>query len=156
MDTILVLSRDRLEQDGLLKVTGRDIAEGEYAFTLTERRWWRFKGADLAEASAAVSAVRAAAGLGDRQAALIDYVSKHPAGIRAADVATDFDMDQATARTYLNRLASAGRISNPSRGLYTPVASVASVAWQIPSLADDRNTRNTRNAPRGVAEVFEV
>jgi hypothetical protein len=33
-DTIIVLARDRQEASGLLKVTGRDVAEGEYAVRL--------------------------------------------------------------------------------------------------------------------------
>jgi hypothetical protein len=156
-DTILVLSRDRGERSGLLRVTGRDVPEGEYALTLAQGCWWQLDGADLTEAAAAAVTARAAAGLGDRSAAIIAYISKHPAGVRGEDVAADLDMERNAARAYLGRLLEAGRIQRPHRGLYTPVATVASVASED-TATPERNTSNTSNtlvgAGRGAAEVL--
>ena len=38
-DTILVLNRDRNSDDGVLKVTGRDVVEAEYALSTSEGKW---------------------------------------------------------------------------------------------------------------------
>jgi hypothetical protein len=43
-DTVIVLSRDRQEAAGLLKVTGRDVAEGEYAVTFKDGAVWELEG----------------------------------------------------------------------------------------------------------------
>lgn len=149
-DTVLVLSRDRGEQAGLLRVTGRDIAEGAYALTLVPGSWWRLDGANLEEAAAAARTLQASAGLGDKAAGIIAYIGQHPDGVRADDIAVEFDMSSSAARVYLSRLHDAKRIQRQHRGLYTPpatpVASVASVASEpVAPLA--RNTNNERNTP---------
>jgi hypothetical protein len=143
-DTILVLSRDRGEHAGLLRVTGRDVPEGAYALTLVPGAWWRLDGANLEEASRAASSVRAAAGLGDKSAAIIAYIGQHPSGVRADDVAAEFAMQANVARAYLARLQESGRIERQHRGLYTPVANVASVASEQATPLE-RNTHNGSN-----------
>jgi hypothetical protein len=153
-DTILVLSRDRGEQAGLLRVTGRDVPEGEYALTLAQGCWWQLDGADLQAAAAAARTNRASAGLGDRSAAIIAYISKHPAGVRGEDVAADLDMERIAARVYLGRLLEAGRIQRPHRGLYTPVTSVTSVTSED-TATPERNTSNACNTPVGAALVAD-
>jgi hypothetical protein len=147
-DTILVLSRDRNEQAGLLRVTGRDVPEGEYALTFTGAQW-QLDGADLAAAAAAASTARVTAGLGDRSAAIIAYIGEHPEGVHAEDIALELVIESNAARAYLGRLLDAGRIQRPRRGLYTPVASVASVAFEG-AATSERNTSNTSNGPTGV------
>jgi hypothetical protein len=147
-DTILVLSRDRNEQAGLLRVTGRDVPEGEYALTFTHGAQWQLDGADLHAAAAAASTARVTAGLGDRSAAIIAYISKHPDGVRAEGVATALEMGTNEASTYLARLNDAGRIQRPQRGLYTPVVTVTSVTSDR-SAIPARNTHNTTNTPTG-------
>ena len=42
-------------------------------------------------------------------------------------MAEELQIGQHEARTYLGRLAESGKIARTGRGLYTPVASVASV-----------------------------
>jgi AAA domain len=153
-DTVLVLSRDRGEHAGLLRVTGRDVPEGAYALTLVPGTWWRLNGATLEEASAAAGAARASAGLGDKSAAIVAYIGQHPDGVRAEDIAIELDMPANAARTYLTRLHDARRIERVHRGVYTPVASVASVALEHPSPLE-RNTNNVRNTPsEDVAQVL--
>jgi RecA-family ATPase len=58
-DTVIVLSRDRNETSGLLKVTGRDVAEGEYAVTFKDGAVWELDGHDLATAREKAQKVRA-------------------------------------------------------------------------------------------------
>jgi hypothetical protein len=144
-DTVLVLSRDRGEHAGLLRVTGRDIPEGAYALTLVPGTWWRLDGANLEEAANAASSAKASAGLGDKSATIIAYIARHPDGVRAEDVAAELDMPANAARTYLTRLHDAGRIERVHRGVYTPVASVASVAYREP-IDLEQHTRNTNNS----------
>src|SRR5215216_2453166 len=49
-DTIVVLCRDRQDSNGLLKVTGRDVPEGEYAVRFKDGAVWELDGDDLAAA----------------------------------------------------------------------------------------------------------
>lgn len=140
-DAIVVLSRQRHDSTGLLRVTGRDIPEGEYAVVLRDGVLWQLDGRDLDQAAAAAQQRRVSDGLDQRSREVIAHVTDNPEGVRAADLAAALDMDEHTARTYLARMAEGGRIARLSRGLYTPVASVASVA------NDQRNnaTDATRN-----------
>lgn len=120
-DTTVVLVRSRGEQYGILKVTGRDVSEGEYAVTFTNASW-ALNGRDLDEAARNAQARAAIAGLGGRSADILAYVAEHPDGVRAADVAEQLDVPD--ARRYLARLADAGRVHRAARGLYTPVPTV--------------------------------
>jgi hypothetical protein len=126
-DTIVVISRPRNETQGLLKVTGRDVMEGEYAVTIDDGAW-RLIGDTLKESAEAAVTLRATANLGDRQAEILRLVNKHPECVRAGQVAEALgDIDAKETGTYLGRLFTAGKIRKPGRGLYTPVESVESV-----------------------------
>jgi AAA domain/Transcriptional regulator, AbiEi antitoxin len=125
-DTVLVLTRPREEQAGLLQVTGRDVSEDAYALTF-ERGVWSLDGHDLDDAAAAAAARRSIAGLGDRSGDVVAFVSQHADGVRQGDVGAALGIDPDTAGKYLRRLAASGRVAKPSRGLYTPVSSVRSV-----------------------------
>lgn len=140
-DFIIVLDRRRQEDDGVLKVTGRDVMEAEYAMTLSSKGQWTLKGNDLAEAAANATTVKATAGLGDRSAEVVRFAAKHAEGIRAADVADELDISKDAAGTYLQRLDKAGRINKAGRGLYTPVLSVPSVLFN-----DENNTPKEHKA----------
>jgi hypothetical protein len=144
-DTILVLDRKRNESTGLIRVTGRDVIEGEYALSF-DSGCWNLDGADFSAAAQSATSARATAGLGDRMADVIDFVNQFPDGIQAASVAENVGIPANTARTYLRRAVAANpqRLVSPKRGIYAPVASVASVALNgnDPS---ERNTNNTRN-----------
>jgi len=136
-DAIVVLSRRRNETTGLLRVTGRDIPEGEYGLVLKNGVLWQLDGRDLDQAAAAAQQRQASDGLDQRSREVIAYVTEHPEGVRAADLATALELDGHTARTYLARMAEGGRICRLTRGLYTPVASVASVATDESNNATD-------------------
>jgi len=140
-DTIIVIARSRNENSGLLKVTGRDVVEREYAVTV-EQGSWRLAGQDFDAAAGAAATIRASANLGDRSAEIIQFVAGHPEGVRIADVADAVDVSPNEASAYLGRLVHANRLCRPQRGLYAPVGSVGSVG-----LSDaDPGTSNTYNA----------
>jgi RecA-family ATPase len=124
-DTIVVLSRDRQETAGLLKVTGRDVA------------------AAREKAQKVRATTRATAGAGDRMLDVVLYAYQHPEGVRRKDVAEALEVDPKVVGVYLARGERAGRLRRAERGLYTPVTSVASVT----SEGDQDNTDNTRNTP---------
>lgn len=139
-DTITVLCRPRTETNGLLKVTGRDVEEGEYAVTLNGGTW-TLDGASLVDAERAATTSKLVGTLGDRSTEILKFAAGSPAGFAAADVAAALDIADSTARTYLGRLVDSGRLRRPARGVYTPVASVTSVAFG-PS---EHHTHNARN-----------
>ena len=72
-DTIITLSRGRGQGDGVLRVTGRDVIEADYAVTF-RGGVWALDGDTLAEARANVSRRAEAAALSDRSAEIIDFV----------------------------------------------------------------------------------
>jgi len=142
-DTIVVLSRKRTEQTGLLQVTGRDVVEREYAVTVSSGRW-RLAGESLDDAAEAAETVRATANLGDRQAEIFWFVQGHPDGVRAGEVAKAMGMRSKEAGVYLGRLLEAGKVRRPERGLYTPVVTVVSVGSGEGESPED-NSSNTSN-----------
>lgn len=125
-DSILTIERERGKDEAVLNVTSRDAAEGSYAMTFHDGAW-HLDGADLTEAANAVGTRKATSGVGDPMTQLIEEVAKHPEGIKSADLATQLHWDAAKVRTYLARAHEANRIARIKRGLYAPVASVASV-----------------------------
>ena len=135
-DTVIVLTRNRHETDGLLRVTGRDVAEGEYALNFESGSTWTLDGADLEGAADRAIQRRTADGLDERSQSILRYVGSHPGGVRANDVAQALDIDQTQTRIYLARLHESGRVTRPSRGLYTPVSSVTSVTSNGARLTD--------------------
>jgi len=86
-DTIMLIARPRNESQGLLKVTGRDVEEAEYAIKITNGGW-SLVGDSLAAAARQARTIHATANLGDLSAEVLIFVTLHPDGVRAADVAT--------------------------------------------------------------------
>jgi len=122
-DTIIVLSRDRMSKQAVLRVTSRDAAEGEYAIQQDDGHW-SLVGNTLAEASAAVEQRRAAEGVGDRMSEILTALAAFPDGARPAEIASRVGLSADDAGRYLRRAADAGRAEKKGRGLYTPVRSV--------------------------------
>lgn len=122
-DFTLNLSRQRNEDNGLLRVTGRDVIEAEYAVTVTEGRW-TLDGSELADAAAKAEQARAKNGLGDSSVAILDALAGHPDGVTPKDLAAQLDLDADTVGRYLRRFVDAGRAEKATRGRYTPVRSV--------------------------------
>lgn len=128
-DTIIVIARKRTESAGLFKVTGRDVIEREYAVTV-DGGAWRLVGTDLITSATEARTMRDTANLGDRSSEIVRFVSEHPKGVRAADVAVACGLEPDDARRYLLRLHEAGKLGKPERGLYTPrVLSVPTVLF---------------------------
>ena len=143
-DFTINLNRARGESSATLRVTGRDVREGEYAMNNVDGSWY-LDGRTLDEAERNAEQTKATAGLGDQQADIVRLVNASPGGVRASEVSNELDIDATKARVYLNRAADAGRIHKIARGLYVPVTSVTSVTPTPPETLD-RNARNTRNS----------
>lgn len=120
------VSRGRGDADGVIRVTGRDVPEGEYAVTGLPTRW-TLDGDTLRSASHKATEVRATAGLGDRSADIVRIVTDHPDGIGPTELADIIGIEPKHAGEYLRRLANAGRIAKHTRGKYTRVETVESV-----------------------------
>jgi hypothetical protein len=140
-DSVIVLTRPRDEPDGLLQITGRDVTEAAYALTF-ERGIWELDGGGLDDAADRARQRHAAMGLSDRSADVVAFVAGQPKGVRPADVAGQLGIEENAARTYLSRLAGAGRITRATRGVYVPVASDASLRS-----ANGSQQSNTSNSP---------
>lgn len=130
-DWTLNLDRARGEGEAIIRVTGRDVGEGEYAATLSQGQW-TLAGTDLDESSQIARMTTKQTGLGDDAATIVEYIDEHPEGVRTKDVAERMDWDDRKARTYLNRLVESRRVERYSRGLYTPVSSVSCVSLEQP------------------------
>lgn len=145
-DSILVIRRDRNQDEGTISVTSRDAREGEYAVTFDGARWHAV-GGDLAEAARAAESMRTKAGVGDLMADVIATVETHPEGIKAGDVATVLGEDAQTVRRYLARAHNANRIAKAARGLYAPVPTTTPVPCvplsQTPDGERDNETHET-------------
>jgi hypothetical protein len=145
-DTVVVLSRQRHEADGLLQVTGRDVTEDAYAVRFPGSGAWRLQGDSLDAAAEAAARQRVAAGLGDLSREVLDFVAEHAAGVRYRDVEAALGDN---AGRYLTRLAEAGRVRKAGRGLYVP-------ALDVDHPADATATRLAEPPARDVSEVSEV
>jgi hypothetical protein len=150
-DTIIVLARDRQESAGLVKVTGRDVAEGEYAVRFLDGAVWELQGGDLETAREKAQAVRATTGVSDRMLDVVLYVYEHPEGVRRGDVAKALDLDPRQASVYLGRAVAANRLKRAERGLYVPVISVALLS---PEALKDNNATDI-TPPGGTESLFE-
>lgn len=122
-DTIIIVRRARHEPAGLLTVTGRDVAEEEYAagFGMADGSW-TLDGGSLPAAIEAAKERKATMGVGDRMSEVIRCVHSAGKPIRAQQVADALGMTRDDAGRYLRRAAEAGRIAKHVRGLYAPLS----------------------------------
>lgn len=125
MDTIAVLVRQRQSTEGILKITGRDVPENEYALTVGDGQW-TLDGDGLAESARNARKRVETHGLGDRSTQIVELVHQNP-GIGPTALAKMMKIEPKHAGEYLRRLAESGRIANPKRGLYVPVETVEAV-----------------------------
>ena len=118
-DYILALSRRRNSDQGVLRVTGRDIVEGEYAMTTTDGVW-ELVGRTLASAAEAMHTDEDDDDrLSDRDRATIEFVNGRPT-TTPKELAEHLDVKDTIAGNVLARLAKAERIGKTGRGVYTP------------------------------------
>jgi AAA domain/Transcriptional regulator, AbiEi antitoxin len=146
-DAIVVLTRPRLQEDGLVKVTGRDIPEGEYAVRFRDGHHWALHGDGLAAAAEVARSVRATAGLGDRAADIVEAVTRLGQAT-ASDVVAEVGIDRAKVDVYLGRLVDSGRLERIKRGVYAPTPPVRSVGT-VSSNKDDPTEPNASNTSNG-------
>ena len=144
-DTIIVLARRRQAADAVLKITGRDVPEDEYALTISDGRNWQANGGSLAAAAARARQRKDAQALSATMTEVLAAVRGHPEGIRAKDLTERFG---GAVYTYLARLADAGRIDKLERGLYIPLSEVCEVSDSQVSGPDISNSGDS-----GVSEV---
>lgn len=148
-DYTVALERARGDGNALLKVSGRDVIEGEYAVTMTAGSW-ALDGDSLAAAAATARDNRTAQGVGDRMAEVVALVNRTPAGVRAEVIATALGIDKDSAGRYLRRAADAGRIDRTGRGLFKPLSEVSEVSATIlafPGIGSD--TPDATDTPSG-------
>ena len=138
-DFTLNLSRARNEDTGVLRATGRDIAESEYAVTTTDGRW-TLDGEALADAAAKAEEARETQNLGERSAEILAWVNDQDEPVSPKSVADALGIDD--AGRYMIRLAQSDRITKVGRGLYTGVRSVRSVRMDEP-----KRTLRTHRTP---------
>ena len=126
-DYILVLRRKRKSDEGTLAVTGRDVAENEYAVK-TDNGIWSLDGMDILDAAATVTtrAERQQNRLGNRSLDIMKFVASRPI-TTPADVANHLNIDAKMAGTLLARLNESGHMTKTERGKYSGVESVESV-----------------------------
>jgi hypothetical protein len=137
-DFVLVLSRKRHEDAAVLSVTGRDMAEGEYALT-ADGGLWRLDGTDLATAAETADARRSATQLGDAILDVLSVVRESDDLVTPAIVAAKLGMDPKTASKYLTRLDDRGDIIKAGRGKYMSKVSKVSKDSHPPSSATSDN-----------------
>jgi hypothetical protein len=151
-DTIIVLARARQENSGLLKITGRDVSEAEYAVEFKSSSTWELAGHSLQAALQQAAQARATVGVGDRMAEIIGYVAARPSGVGPAEVAKGLSLERHAVSAYLGRAVEAGRLHKLARGLYaplpTPVDHVDSVDSDGASTSEV-NKDNGVNTPTG-------
>lgn len=150
-DFTINLSRRRNEDDGIIRVTGRDVEEAEYAVVVTDGAW-SLSGADLADAARRAQEARDTDNIGDLSARVLEFVNSSSTPVNAATVNEALGIDR--ANTYLNRLYNSGRITRPSRGHYSSVSSVSSVSTDRSTHPFD--THDTHDTPTyGSGELDE-
>jgi hypothetical protein len=143
-DTIIVVARARGQEDGVLRVTGRDVTEAAYAVRF-RYPFWQLDGADLGEARANVWRRAELGALGDRSAEIIEFIRQHKDGVRTKEVREKFGR---TADVYLARLCDSGKITRLKRGLYVSVSEVSEVS--------DSQVRGPEISNTPVLEVLET
>lgn len=129
-DTIMVLARKRQSSDGLLKVTGRDVPEAEYALQMIDGHW-TLDGANLADAAATARQRAEATELGDTSNGIIAFVAQHPEGVAAKEIRDRFGVG---TDTYLKRLVESDRLVKVKRGVYAvpePIQTTASEPLEL-------------------------
>ena len=119
-DTTIVLTRARTDDEGLLRVTGRDVDEAEYALRRANNGTWTLTGNTLHAAQHAAVTAKATTGVSDRSADIIELVADSD-GIGPKEVGLKLGLTTPAAGTYLTRLADAGRIRKTGRGIYRSV-----------------------------------
>ena len=158
-DSVIVLSRRRKSDNGVLAVTGRDIEENEYAVR-TEGGLWSLDGQDILDAAATVNTRREQAvetRLGTQSLDIMKSVNSRES-TTPAELADHLGIDNKVAGTLLGRLHDAGYIAKPSRGTYAPVCVESVESVENTGQGIDRSPGNsslsTDSTPDNVRPLF--
>ncbi len=132
-DSVLVLKRMRGRADAILRVTGRDVEEADFALTFAaDIGAWQLSDIPADEVM-----------LGDTRAAILAYVREHE-GARPKEIADGTGLDYATVRQTARRMADDGQLETDGRGSYLTVTAVTAVTF--PGQATDRGVTATVTA----------
>jgi RecA-family ATPase len=114
-DFVMVLQRRRTENNVLLKITGRDVAEASYNL-LFDDGLWSPNGTGLSDAAEQAQGPR----LGPAMQSVLALVNSRTT-TTAVDVSDLLGIEAATSGRYLRRLADEyGLITRAGRGCYVP------------------------------------
>ncbi len=123
-DTVAVLQRDRLAENAVLSITGRDVLEAEYGLLRASNGSWDLAGGTLDAARAAAGEIRQAAQLdrqGDRTRDAVSFVNGREA-TKPRELAEHLSIDAKAAGGLLARAAERGLIDKAGYGTYVPNA----------------------------------
>ena len=125
-DSVLILSRERGEDAGLLQVTGRDVSEETYAL-VSDVTGWRLDGPNLVAAAARAREERLETKLSGPSRAVVDAAKTMAGEFTAKDIADITGLDAKKAGQTLNNLVNAKSpvIFKASRGKFQYVGGVA-------------------------------
>ena len=119
-DTLLIVRRDRNSADGVLLVTGRDVAEGAYAANFTDGLW-SLIGDSWVTAAAAYAELAAVVGKGDTAQRIVRYVVDHSSAT-PKQVADVLGIKHDAAKQSLQRLHSDKRLDRNAGRYFLPPA----------------------------------
>lgn len=119
-DHVLLLTRKRNSEEGMLSVTSREAPEGQFALCMAEGIW-TLDGGGLGIAAERAREREQRGDLGERQTDVLAFVNSR-AETKAVDVVEALGMNRATVDTCLSRLAEKDRIQKIRRGVYGPAS----------------------------------
>lgn len=157
-DTVIVLSRKRKSDEGVLSVTGRDIEENEYAVK-TEAGLWSLDGMDILDAAATIDSRKERATenrLGDRKLDAIKFINSR-SSTTPAELAQHLGIDNKIAGTRLRELFEAGHIARPRHGTYAPLPRESRESRETAGEGNGHppaNSRDSRDSRATVTPLF--
>ena len=133
-DTTLILDRDRMQDHGRLRLTGRDVHEREIALVRAGPAWVITDGPPRDP------------NLGDDSTRILTWLAQHEHAAGPTEVADALDLNVANVKVTLGRLAHSGRLAKDGRGLYRPpITTVTSVPFPpLPSNTGNGSNRGTK------------
>ncbi|KRE31569.1 hypothetical protein ASG82_23830 [Mycobacterium sp. Soil538] len=148
-DFVLVLSRQRHSEEALLSVTGRDIAEAEYALRCDDGLWL-LDGTDLDSAATTAEHRRLSSKRSDRTVDIAAGVASSTTPVTAVEVSEKLGIDADTVGRYLRRLAADGVVKKVGRGLFQSVSEVSEL--RIAAGQEDIRVSETSDSNPAVSE----
>jgi DNA-binding transcriptional ArsR family regulator len=138
-DFTLNLSRKRGAAQGIVRVTGRDVMEGEYA--LLFRGSWYLDGLDLHEAALRAEELLAEEKGGKssderKREDILGALGRNPAGLATTPIAQMLGIDPRSVGFHLTRMEAAGKVRRNTDGSWQ-LAAVAAETERVDSTHSD-------------------